>query len=663
MEDIQKYLDLFIDETKEHLQEMNKGLLQLEHTPHEFKFVEIIFRSAHTIKGMAATLAFEKMASLTHEMESVLDALRNHSIVSTSELMSVLFRCVDTLERMLSSIAQGGTDEQPTAALVEALHSFIVDASSVSIGEKEKEGDFPFQELDQSIVQEAIREGRDCYWITVFLREDCVLRSARAFMVFQRLENEGEIIKSVPDIEKIEQEQVEGTTLSFLFLSTKTQDELRQLIEWVSEIDSVVIKKMTLSTHEENRMSNNENEVYQQKQIVHPSLDNKEKGKVAGRKTIRVDQARLDALMNTFSELIIERGRLEQISTDGNYQELQGTTERIARITSDLQVLILNMRMVPIEQVFSRFPRVVRDLSNGLGKQVHLQIEGSETELDRSLVDELGDPLIHLIRNALDHGIESPTQRLNQGKPAFGVLTLRAFQNGNHVFIEVKDDGHGIQREKIIRKAVETGIVVLDQAEKMNDQQIYSLLFHAGFSTADTITDVSGRGVGMDVVKTKVEQLGGKISIDSSPGKGTTFLLELPLSLSILPAMMVEIGIEKYAIPINAIVETAVYKRVTIQHAHQTDVIDFRGRIIPLIPSYQVFNILSWEADPEEVAVVILRYGEKTAGLIVSRFTGQQEVVLKTLGSYLPQVFGISGCTILGDGNVALVIDVATLLA
>lgn len=385
--------------------------------------------------------------------------------------------------------------------------------------------------------------------------------------------------------------------------------------------------------------------------------------KVSTGKTIRVDIERLDILMNLFSELVIDRGRLEQLARELGKSELQETVEHMSRISGDLQNIILTMRMVPVEQVFNRFPRMVRDLAKELSKKVNLEIFGAETELDRTVIDEIGDPLVHLLRNSIDHGVESPTERRMAGKPEEGTVQLKAYHSGNHVFIEVRDDGKGINKEKVLKKAIDRGIVNPLTADNLSDKQIYELLFASGLSTADVVSDISGRGVGLDVVKTKIESLGGSVSVDSNPGKGTTFLIQLPLTLSIISAMLVQIEDEKYAVPLSSIIETAVFRQDEIMMAHRQKVIDFRGRVVPLVSLKDFFNIPDNGVEKgDEVAVVIVRKGEKMAGLIVDSFIGQQEIVLKSLGKYLVNVLAISGATILGDGQVALIIDCNALI-
>ncbi|MDF9762380.1 chemotaxis protein histidine kinase CheA [Peribacillus simplex] len=438
----------------------------------------------------------------------------------------------------------------------------------------------------------------------------------------------------------------------------------------VSEVGHVVINDIDLEglRHTANAKEDKVAEV-QEQETTNAKLptDNNEKKKQASfkpasSKTIRVNIERLDILMNLFEELVIDRGRLDQISSDLDNQELHETVERMSRITSDLQTIVLNMRMVPVETVFNRFPKMVRQLARDLNKKVDLEIIGAETELDRTVIDEIGDPLVHLLRNAMDHGVETPAERLAKGKNEEGKILLKAYHSGNHVFIEIDDDGAGINKERVLNKALSNGILTKETAATLTDKQIYELIFASGFSTAETISDVSGRGVGLDVVKNTIESLGGSVTIDSRENEGSIFLIQLPLTLSIISVMLVAIQNEKYAIPLSSIIETAIIKKEDIMNAHNQQVIDFRGKVLPLLFLKDIFEVPISQEEEEFLSVVIGRKGDKLAGLVVDSFIGQLEIVLKSLGNYLTSAFAISGATILGDGQVALIIDCNTLI-
>jgi two-component system, chemotaxis family, sensor kinase CheA len=680
--DMNQYLDMFIEESKEHLQAINANLLLLENDPENIQIVNEIFRSAHTLKGMSATMGFEDMASLTHETENVLDMIRNHKLTITGDIMDVIFQSVDLIEGMVMNIVEGGDGSADVSALVKKLRAIVAgdfsavetaaaaEAAAEAPAGKEAAGSERQHNLDEfalTVLKQSKEAGHNLFWIKVTLDEGCVLKAARAYMVFDQLESMGDVIKSTPAVEEIENERFDRS-FELVYVTMQPADKIRQTIANISEIREVELEPLQLKEP----AAKAEQEVKQAKEQAAASaaVEKKPEAPAGGLKkvstagkTIRVDIERLDVLMNLFSELVIDRGRLEQLAREIGKSELQETVEHMSRISGDLQNIILTMRMVPVEQVFNRFPRMIRDLAKDLNKKVNLEIFGAETELDRTVIDEIGDPLVHLLRNSLDHGIESPAERKKAGKPEEGTIFLRAYHSGNHVFIEVKDDGAGINKEKVLKKAIERGIVNPANADSMTDKQIYELLFASGLSTAEVISDISGRGVGLDVVKSKIESLGGSVSVDSVRGQGTTFLIQLPLTLSIISAMLVQVQNEKYAVPLSSIIETAVFRKDQIMMAHRQQVIDFRGRVVPLVSLQDIFQVPdAGVGSDDEVAVVIVRKGEKMAGLVVDSFIGQQEIVLKSLGKYLVNVFAISGATILGDGQVALIIDCNALI-
>jgi two-component system, chemotaxis family, sensor kinase CheA len=671
--DLNQYLQVFIDESKEHLQTCNEQLLELEKNPHELSIVNEIFRSAHTLKGMSATMGFEDIASLTHQMENVLDAIRNQKIVVTPDIIDVVLQALDHLEEMIQSIEAGGDGKKDVSDIVAKLQ--LIEHGEVAVSQdvahppiKTEETQINrsnYDEFELTVLRQSQEQGFNTFEIQIQLRKDCLLKAARVFMVFEVLEQIGEIIKSNPSVEMLEEEQFDLTFL-VTFVTKESQEEVHNRIMKVSEIESVQISSLTIENLKCRELANEDSPIEQQEiqneqASIHQEQEKKQssqsKANTLSNKTIRVNIERLDILMNLFEELVIDRGRLEQISRELNHPELQETVERMSRISGDLQNIILNMRMVPVETVFNRFPRMVRQLARDLNKKINLEIIGAETELDRTVIDEIGDPLVHLLRNAIDHGIETPEERRKKGKPEEGTVILKAYHSGNHVFIEIEDDGAGINREKVLKKAIKRGIISEQHAANLSDKQVYELIFASGFSTAEKISDISGRGVGLDVVKNTIESLGGTVSIDSKEGEGTIFSIQLPLTLSIISVLLVEIQREKYAIPLSSIIETAIVKKEDIMHAHNQLVIDARGKVVPLIFLKDLFEVPVYEDSDQHYCVVIVRKGDKMAGLVVDSFIGQQEVVLKSLGNYLSNVFAISGATILGDGQVALIVD------
>lgn len=665
-----QYLEVFIDESKEHLQTINEQLLELEKNPDDVSIVNEIFRSAHTLKGMSATMGFEDLANLTHQMENVLDGIRNGKIAVTPELLDVIFRAVDDLEAMVVSIAEGGDGKRDVTAVVAQLKQIEKGEVVVAPQKSNAIQEQTYDEFEYTILKQSAEQGFHSYEVSVKLRSDCLLKAARVFMIFEVIEQIGEVIKSVPSVEMLEAEQFDDQFVVTV-VTKVSQDELQKRIMKVSEVEEVNIRPVDLHRSEntveqkEERKEEQKEETKTAEQTVEKkqeAQEEKQTGKQVSNKTIRVNIERLDILMNLFEELVIDRGRLEQISRELNNPELHETVERMSRISGDLQNIILNMRMIPVETVFNRFPRMVRQLARDLGKKINLEIIGAETELDRTVIDEIGDPLVHLLRNAIDHGIETPDVRRAKGKPEEGTVKLKAYHSGNHVFIEIEDDGAGISREKVLRKAISKGIISEQNAANLTDKQVYELIFASGFSTADKVSDISGRGVGLDVVKSTIESLGGSVSIDSEEGVGSVFSIQLPLTLSIISVMLVEIQKEKYAIPLSSIIETAIVKKEEILHAHNQKVIDFRGKVVPLLFLKDIFEVPVVKEEDDFLSVVMVRKGEKMAGLVVDSFIGQQEVVLKSLGNYLTSVFAISGATILGDGQVALIIDCNALI-
>ncbi|WHY74438.1 chemotaxis protein CheA [Fictibacillus enclensis] len=650
--DTSEYLDIFIEESKEHLQSINEHVLLLEKQPEELATIQEIFRSAHTLKGMSASMGYDDLANLTHAMENVLDGIRNGKLHVTQKLLDSLFVSLDHLEEMVMSIAAGGDGKKDTKELIRLLNGILGEDTQDKAQTDTSNEDFSsYDEFERSAIHQSLEQGFLVYRIEVELDKECLLKAVRAYMVFNALENLGDIIKSEPSADLIEQEQFNQS----FFVTLITQQEAATIeseLLSISEIEKVALTPLQPVGSE-------------QKEAVAEQVDD-QKGTTTGpkknsppksAKTIRVSIERLDLLMSLFEELVIDRGRLERISSEMKDAALQETVERVSRVSSDLQELILNMRMVPIDQVFNRFPRMVRGLAKDLHKKVELQVEGAETELDRLVADEIGDPLVHLLRNSLDHGIEDPEQRIRSRKSEKGTITLKAYHSGNRVFIEIQDDGAGIDADKVLNRAVQKGIISENSARTLTGRHVYELLFAPGFSTAEVISDISGRGVGLDAVKNKIESLGGSVSVDSTAGQGSTFTIQLPLNLSIIPSLLVEAGTETYAVPLPSIIETALVDPQDIIMVHKQPMMDFRGKVIPLV------SLNDWLEVPQEAkkgetkrAVVIVKKENKLAGLIVDGLIGQQEIVLKPLGSYLDAPF-VSGAAILGDGQVALIID------
>ncbi len=652
--DVNEYLGLFLDEAQEHIQSVNTQLLKLEQTG-SFEAVQEIFRSAHTLKGMSATMGYEHVANLTHEMESALDLVRGGKKESNQLLLDTMFSAMEQIEEMIADIESGGRGSNvDVGATVKAFQSFIGHEESAAI---EEVSPFTVDLYTDSVVEQAKQTGFEAFQLNVKLSDAVVLKAARAYMVFDRLQELGEVVRTVPDTEAIEQEQFE---LSFdvLFLSQESAEVIEHAVSQVSEVERVQVTVFTSAHESVPEVAASVEAVVVPEVKPQPSAQEVEEVKdqpVAQAKTIRVNLERIDRLMNLFEEFIIDRGRLERLADEVGQPELNETVEKIKRGTNELQSLVLTLRMMPIEQVFNRFPRMVRSVAKDIHKKVQLDITGAETELDRTVIDEIGDPLVHLIRNAIDHGIELPEVREQAGKDKQGKLSLRAYHGGNRVFIEIEDDGAGINVDKVRAKALERGVLTADDAAAMSDNELAMLIFAPGFSTADVVTDLSGRGVGLDVVKNKIESLGGVVSLETVVGQGTKFQVSLPLTLSIISAMLVLAGDETYAIPLSSILETTLLDEADILTAHRERVFDFRGQLVPLVYLKEMFGI---DAETKsQFPVVVVRKGNKLVGVVVNDLIGQQEIVMKPLGSYLEGIPAISGATILGDGRVALIVD------
>lgn len=656
-----QYLDVFLEEAREHIQSLNNDLLNLEKMP-SHEIVDEIFRSAHTLKGMSGTMGFEGISEITHEMENLLQEIRNEQLQITPELIDTLLECVDILEEFIENIAEKGYEnEKDIDHIIEKLRkkNFTTQKQDNNTNKKGL-NNYNFNEYELRLIEEAQEKNMNTWEIIVNLDKDCLLKSARAFLVFKNLETLGEIIKTVPLVQDIEDEKFD-TQFTIYIVTKSGEEELSKALSRVSELKSIEIK--AVDGKKIDKISKGKH-IKEKKGSRKPSADLKDSNHIKQRlsKTLRVDINRLDNLMNLVSELIIIKTRLEDLDESNDLQKRRETIEYLERITSNLHNAVMKVRMVPIENVFNRFPRVVHDLSRELSKNINLEIEGAETELDRTIIDEIGDPLIHLIRNAADHGIETPDARRKKGKDEEGTIKLKAYHDGNNVVIEVSDDGEGIDKEAVLEKALKANLIDVEQSEKLKENEVLSLMFEPGFSTKEQVTDVSGRGVGLDVVKTKIESLGGSIEVKMKKGIGTTFSIRLPLTLAIIQALMVIVGKEKFAIPLSAIKETVIISADEIKNVQKNEVVLLRGNVIPIIRLNKILDVSVESETARELILVIIKQGEKDVALAVDNLIGQQEIVIKSLGNYLKDIRFIAGATILGDGTVALILDTNTLI-
>ncbi len=691
--DLSQYLEMFIDETKEHLQNLNDQVLVLEAEPDNIDTINEIFRAAHSLKGMAGTMGFKRMQRLTHDMENVFSKIREGKMSVTPDLVDVVFKCLDAIEEYLDCIIntsdEGDNDNEDIIRMLNACLDAdssspapaapAVSSASADDKASSDEASAPadsaedakkkflhieIADFEKNAITEAKAKNLNVYGATVYIDENCILKAARAFLVFKGIEGIGEIIKSVPGVQDIEDERFDFD-FSMLIISEKSLEEVKKVISDVSEIKEVVIENYEAPSDSEvvSSVREADNKHEDKKDDGKKASPAKANAKPVANRSVRVDIEKLDVLMNLVSELIIAKNGLVSASSssqDDNKASMQSFNEQIEyleRVTTNLHESVMKVRMVPIESVVSRFPRMIRDLSKKLGKEMELIMTGEETELDRTVIDEIGDPLMHMLRNSADHGLESTIDRLKLGKPQVGTIQLNAYQDGNNVTIEVIDDGAGIDVEKVKASAVKKGHITEEQAEMLSEKEAIDLLFRPAFSTAEKISDVSGRGVGLDVVKNKIEGLGGDVEVSTKLGEGTKFTVRLPLTLAIIQALMVEVRDEKYAIPLNSIVTIEDIMVSDIKYVQQKEVINLRGTVIPIVRLDEVLDCPPREEEPENLVVVIVKKGDKQTGLVIDNLLGQQEIVIKPLGKYINIPKIISGATILGDGGVALIID------
>ncbi|WP_209617568.1 chemotaxis protein CheA [Methanolobus bombayensis] len=689
--DMSEYKEIFKAESEEHLQQLNDSLLGLEQNPNELEYINTMFRSAHTLKGMSATMGFNTISELTHEMENLMDMVRKSQVEVSNSLIDILFECLDTLEALVETVdseeevdighlqatltqaMEGSMPVQDIKGSVASSIDTIENEISKEIPEvpeaEENESkpeivpvadDIELSDNDKKAIKEAVNEGNRIVSMKVILDESCVLKSARSTLVLINVSKMGEIIKCVPTEAELEDEKFD-LDFTVIFATKSADEDIVGTIKKISEIKDVI--PSTIAESDGKQEAKKENEEKEDSEAKKSNSAVKRPDAVKSIQSVRVNIERLDNLMNLVGELIINKIRLNQLASDLNAKDLDESLANLDRLTNEIQTEVMESRMVPIDQIFSRFPRMVRDLAKSEGKQINLIIEGKEIELDRTVLDEIGDPLVHLLRNAVDHGIESEKERKELGKPPAGMVRLAASRQRNSVLIEVEDDGKGMDPAHLRDIAVKKGIMTRDEVDKLSDNDALNLIFMPGFSGAKVVTDISGRGVGMDAVKTKIEALGGSVKISSVVGQGSIMKLQLPLTVAIIQSLMVTVTGETYAIPLGNVIRDVGIKASDIKTIEGKEVIMLRGEVLPLLRLHDVLECPTEEEEKQNLIVVVVEKMGSNIGLVVDELLGQQEVIIKSLDNkLLKNMKGFAGATILGDGSVALILDIATLI-
>lgn len=689
-EDVQ----VFLEEADEQIQLLEDDLVRLEREDQSDELLQEIFRAAHTLKGSSATLGHQRMAELTHAMENVFDQLRRGAVQVSTALMDVLLEAIDALSGMTDDIRAGidtDIDIAPLiAAIAEALEASAgtQQPTEVPRSERATDGADDTEEMVAAASEPAVADDLEpvqdgsVVQLSITIDPECPMPSVRAYQVVDLLASLGVIVQSVPSIDEIEAGHVDYS-LEVTVETDKSGAELQAMVQQVADLARVGVVEGASTGPNTSvdeiasvegspipiQSSSSDTAEPESPKVVERSHQVK-RGSASVSTTVRVDVARLDTLMNLVAELVIDRAHLVQIAKDLEAQydrseiseALDRTSLNVGRATSELQDEIMKIRMLPIDNVFRKFPRMVRDLTQTLGKEVNFVIEGQDTELDRSVIEEIGDPLIHLLRNAVGHGIESPDDRLKAGKQRQGLVRIRAYHQENSIVIEVEDDGRGIDVERVRTKAVEKGIVSAEAASRLNDREAINLIFAPGLSTARSIDSISGRGVGMDIVRNNIERLNGSISVETEKGFGTRFVVKLPLTLAIIRAQLVSVGGRIYAIPISSVQINLREPETSIKTVRGQETYVYGDRVLPIVRLGKVFGVGENCAGDGRLLIVVVRSGVEQIGLVVDRLMGQQEIVIKNLGGVLGDIHGLSGVTILGDGRLALILDVPSLI-
>ncbi|GMA48937.1 chemotaxis protein CheA [Alicyclobacillus contaminans] len=654
--DRSELMGAFLEEVDEQIQLLEQGLLRLEDHGDSPEVIQSLFRVAHTLKGSSAAMGFEEMKLLVHKMEDVLEQLRQGRLSVTRQMVDILFQCLDRLQYIRNEVVSGGGIQTDTRSVIEALHNLLTDGVLTIVPPSGPRESLVLDEEQASQVDDAIEKGRHVWICEVDINPACEMKFARAHLVLRQLHDMGTVIATLPDLHHLEIDDSQVGQVTYLLDTHLDPDELDQTIREFVDIQAVRIKpfiRQAVGTVTAEMVTIDQP----------PSVPKDIKRTVH---MVRVDVDRLEQLMNLVGELVIDQTRIAQAGkvlrdryrTDETVGDMEQISHHLIRVVGELQESVMKIRMLPIEQLFNRFPRLVRDLAHSLEKEVHLELVGQETELDRTVIEEISDPLIHLIRNALDHGIEPVEDRKIAGKPTKGTLRIAASHQENQVVITIEDDGAGIDPQKIKASAIRKGIISEQEAEGLTDHDAIQLIYRPGFSTAENISDVSGRGVGMDIVREHIEKLNGLIDVESRVGKGTKFTIKLPLTLAIITGLLVKFGKHTYVLPMGSVVEIVRVPEEEINLVKGQPMAVVRERALPVVWLHDYFGFRRSDRQKKHLSIVIVGVAEKRLGLVVDELIGNQEIVVKPLGSYIGKVEGISGVTILGDGNVAPILDV-----
>lgn len=663
------YKQVFLEELEEQLALIDDCILKMEQEGKTDRVIQNLFRAAHTLKGSSAAMGFESMKELTHEMEHLLDLVRHDRMEVSTGLISLLFTSLDLLKELKREI-------ESTDQTVSNILPLLAELQAFAAGNTHEQALLDKKKLKHSLslymetkIGEAQEKGATVSWVRVTISKDSVIKGARAHVVLKNLNDWGEVLFSDPSPDMIDEGNEESIEISYVFAGSKTTDEIKSYVASMIEVVGVEVDVLQ-------RQSSSEEDIvpaHVPAPVIAADLPTEINNEPSGNKnqTIRVSVERLEDLMNLVGELVIDQTRISQVernllrqdaSFSESMEELGQISDHLSRVISELQGSVMKARMLPMEQLFNRFPRMVRDLALKLNKDVELVIEGKDTELDRTLIEEIADPLIHLIRNALDHGIEPAEDRIAKGKSPKGTIRIRAAHEDNQVIIYVEDDGSGIDASKILKSAIHKGLLAEADAGTYTEKEAINLIFHSGFSTASSVSDVSGRGVGMDIVKSHIEKLNGLIDIHTEIGKGTQFKIRLPLTLAIITGLLVRLNAQTFIIPMSNIAEIVRVTPAEIQSMRGESVIVLRNQIIPIVWLHDQFHIEKQTITMKHTQLVIVGTAEKRIALAVDELLGNQEVVIKSLGSYIGKVDCISGATILGDGKVALILEISAVI-